>query len=478
MITLDLGVPTNKQVQFINARTRHVAYGGARGGGKSWVVRILAILLCFAFPGIKVLIVRKSYPELLNNHINPLKEILNGIAMYNKQEKVFIFPNGSTIKFGYCASDGDLDQYQGAEYDIIFLEEATQLREEWIQKITACCRGVNSFPKRIYYTCNPGGVGHAYIKRLFVDKVYKGKEKPEDYTFIQALVTDNIALMESQPEYVEMLENLPPKLRKAWLEGSWDIFEGQFFEEFRIEPDVKAALEDGDKDPDPEQLKKEHRWTHVIKPFTPKAHWPIYRSFDWGFHRPFSMGYYTIDDDGVMYRICEFYGVQYSGGEALPDVGLRWAPNRVFAEIQQFENDHPYLAGKEIFGIADTGIWDAETGISVAETAAKYGLYFQKSDKKSRVNGWMQCHYRLMFDENGYPMFYVFDTCKEFIRTIPLLQYDEHKTEDLDSEGEDHIADEWRYMCMARPVTPKLPEEVITPAWGADPLDQFERRYS
>ena len=456
MTVLNLGTPTPKQLQFINARTKHVGYGGARGGGKSWAVRTTATGLALKFHGIKILIVRKSYPELINNHINPLKELLHGIAIYNKQEKVFSFPNGSSIKFGYCANDGDLDQYQGAEYDVIFLDEATQLKEEWIQKITACCRGVNDFPKRIYYTCNPGGVSHGYIKRLFVDRVYKVSEKPEDYTFIQALVTDNRALMESQPEYVDQLKALPPKLRKAWLEGSWDIFEGQFFEDFINSPDHYD----------------DRQWTHVIHPIKIKRHWPIYRSFDWGYHRPFSMGYYTVDDDGVIYRICEFYGVQKSGGDSIANEGLKWAPERVFSEAQRFEQEHPYLAGREITGVADPAIWDAESGISYAETAAKYGIFFAKGDHK-RIPGWMQCHYRLMFDEDGYPMFYVFDTCKEFIRTIPTLQYDEHKAEDLDSDGEDHIADEWRYFCMSRPITPKLPEEKYSPAWGADPLNMF-----
>lgn len=126
---------------------------------------------------------------------------------------MFTFSNGSTISFGYCASDGDLMQYQGAEYDVIFLDEATQLMEEWIKKITACLRGVNDFPKRIYYTCNPGGPSHQYIKRIFIDRHYEAGEDPADYSFIQARVTDNAALMASQPDYIKQLQALPPKLR-------------------------------------------------------------------------------------------------------------------------------------------------------------------------------------------------------------------------------------------------------------------------
>ena len=165
---LILQTPNEKQKLFLADHHRHVAFGGARGGGKSWSVRDKAKRLSLRYAGIKILIVRRTYKELINNHINQLRVELNGIARYNKTEKVFTFFNGSTINFGYCASDGDLDQYQGAEYDVIFLDEATQLQEEWIKKINACVRGVNEFPKRTYYTCNPGGPSHGYFKRIFI----------------------------------------------------------------------------------------------------------------------------------------------------------------------------------------------------------------------------------------------------------------------------------------------------------------------
>jgi hypothetical protein len=214
----------------------------------------------------------------------------------------------------------------------------------------------------------------------------------------------------------------------------------------------------------------------VIPAFRPKAHWTILRSFDWGYRKPFSMGYYAVDEDGVIYRICEYYGVQHADGKAVANTGLKWAPEKVFAEMQRFEQEHPYLAGKEIHGVADPAIWDAEGGISFAETAMKYGIFFSKGDHK-RIPGWMQCHYRLMFDENGFANFYVFETCTEFIRTIPTLQYDKHKAEDLDSDGEDHAADEWRYLCMSRPIEPVITEEKQLPPYGADPLNQYGKEY-
>ena len=461
--------PSEKQKMFLKAQARHVGFGGARGGGKSWVVRAKAKLLAVVYDGIKVLIVRKTYPELIANHIETLRGDLNGIAVYNKQEKCFHFRNGSMIKFGYCASDSDLDQYQGAEYDVIFLDEATNLREEWIKKITACNRGVNDFPKRIYYTFNPGGVGHGYMKRLFIDRRFEEGEDPDDYVFIQSLVTDNKVLMATQPDYIKQLEALPPKLREAWLYGRWDIYEGQFFEDFRLEPDPDKCHKAGIT---VEEARARGLWTHVIEPLDMTAQgrrgWQIYRSYDFGYAKPFSCAWWAIDYDGTMYRILEMYGCT-----GTPNEGVKWTPDQQFERIARFEREHPWLRGKRILGVADPAIWDASRGDSIADTAAKYGLFFEPGDHE-RIAGWMQCHYRMQFDDDGYPRMYVFNNCKGFIRTIPLMMYDEHKPEDLDTSLEDHIADEWRYMCMARPIKPMRPVE--QKVYINDPLDQLKGR--
>lgn len=430
---LEIPAPSEKQKLFLTANTKHIAFGGARGGGKSWAVRAKAKLLALNYPGIRILIVRRTYPELVNNHINILKGELIGIVRYNQQDKVLRFTNGSVIDFMYCAKDGDLDHLQGVEYDIIFLDEATQLSEFQMKTITACLRGVNSFPKRVYYTCNPGGQGHGYIKRIFIDRAYETGEIPEEYTFIQSLVTDNRVLMESQPDYIRQLEALPNKLREAWLYGRWDVYEGQFFEEFADRPEHYD----------------DRQWTHVINPFAVPAGWKIYRSFDWGYAKPFSCAWWAVDYDGVIYRILELYGCTNE-----PNTGLKWTPPQVFREIHRIETEHPLLKGKVIQGIADPAIWDAEHGESVADVAAKNMVYFSPGDHK-RIPGWLQVHYRLAFDDNGYPMMYVFKNCKAFIRTIPLLMYDEHKVEDLDTSGEDHVADEVRYFCMSRPIAPR-----------------------
>jgi hypothetical protein len=403
------------------------------------------------------MIIRKTYPELQENHIIPLCELLKCyatdkselIASYNDSKKNINFPNGSRILFRYCDNEKDAERFQGTEVDILFIDEATHQSEEKMKKLTACVRGVNSFPKRVYMTCNPGNEGHGWVKRLFIDNAYKDGENPDDYMFIQSLVTDNKALMETNPDYIKQLEALPPKLRKAWLEGNWDVYEGQFFEEFRDNPDNYESKQ----------------WTHVIEPFEIPDGWKIYRSFDWGYNKPFSCMWFAVDYDGVIYHILELYGCTKT-----PNEGVKWTPPQVFSEIHRIENEHRWLKGKKILGIADPAIWDAETGESIADTAAKHQVYFTPGDNK-RIAGWMQCHYRLAFDENGYPMFYAFKNCKNFIRTIPLMQYDDHKPEDLDTDGEDHIPDSWRYMLMSRPIKPRVAKKPDD--FESNPLNLF-----
>lgn len=438
-----------KQVLFMKANVKHVGFGGARGGGKSWSVREKAKVLCCAYPGIKVLIIRRTYSELEGNHIETLRKDCLAVTKYNDSKKRLTFINGSSIKFGYCENDKDLLRYQGHEYDVIFLDEAGQLSEHQMKTFIPCLRGVNEFPKRIYYTMNPGGQGHAYLKRIFINRKYIEGENPDDYVFIQSLARENKALMEIQPDYIDQMRILTLKYQKAWIDGDWDIFEGMFFEEFRDDP---AHYQD-------------RQFTHVIEPFDVRG-MNIYRSYDFGYQKPFSCGWWAVDHDGVIYRILEYYGCN-----GVPNEGVKLTPDEQFAAIRDIERSHPYLKGKKIQGVADPSIWDTSRGVSIAETAAKYGVYFSPGDN-SRLAGWMQCHYRLRFDKNGYPQMYVFNTCKDFIRTIPLLMYSEKKVEDIDTELEDHIADEWRYFCMSRPINPPAEREVKDMRF--DPLDRFK----
>lgn len=448
-INLVLPPPNDKQLLFLQDTHKYIAFGGARGGGKSWAVRVKAILLCLHYAGIKIMIVRHTYPELRANHIGPMRQMIGDIAEYKESVKEFHFPNSSVILFRHCQNEKDVDKYQGTEVDVLFLDEATQLSEEVFNRIKACVRGVNSFPKRIYLTCNPGGVGHAWVKRLFVDRSYNTGENSEEYSFIRSLVTDNKALMREDPDYIRQLEALPPKLRRAWLEGDWNIFEGQFFEEFRDDP--------------AHYLDRRH--THVIEPFKPPREWTVVRSFDFGFSKPFSCDWWAIDYDGRAYLILQLYGCA-----GVPNEGVKWHPPQIFAEIARLEREHPYLKGRQIFGVADPSIWDGSRGIPIIEDADRAGVYFTPGEN-TRLPGWMQCHYRLAFDENGFPMVYFFKNCTHAIRTLPLLQYSDTKPEDLNTEQEDHFADSFRYFCMSRPIQPVYKPEKKIP--DKDPLNLY-----
>ncbi len=449
-VTWNFGNPSEKQREVMHLRNKYIAYGGARGGGKSWVVRKWATLHCLRFRGIRCLIVRATYPELYENHIRPLIEDTRKIAKYNEQKKTLTFVTGSTIRFGYCRNEKDMEQYQGAEYDLVFIDEAGNIPEECIKRFQAIVRGTNSFPKRTMYTLNPGGRSHGYFKRLFIDRDFREGENPEDYAFVQALVTDNTALMQKQPEYIKSLESLPERLRKAWLEGRWDVFSGQFFEDFVDSPDASGH-------------------THVIAPFPPPPNWPVWRSYDYGYNKPFACLWWTLDTDGVLYLMMELYGCDKE-----PNQGIHWTADRQFDEIARIEREHPWLRGRRIHGVADPAIWNKEsTGLSIADAAARRGVYFDPANN-DRINGWAQCHNRLALDENGRAMMYVFENCSHFRRTIPTLIYDEHRPEDLDSDGEDHIADAWRYLCMANPIAARntVMERRLLPQ--QDPLELYE----
>lgn len=422
--------------------------------------------------GIVVTIVRRTYPELIENHIKPLKKTLmcgtpNAVAKYNDSRKEFTFINGSTIICKYCSCDRDLDGFQGLQTDVLMFDEATLLSEWQLQAIGATVRGVNNFPHRTYYTCNPNGQSLQYIKRLFIDREFKEGEHPEDYSFIQSLVTDNKVLLASNPEYLKQLESLPDKIREAWLYGKWDVFEGAFFESFRTKPDRVKCEEAGIS---VEDAYREGRWTNVIEPFEIPSHWKILRCYDWGYGKPFSFCWIAIDEEGVMYQILEWYGCTKNANE-----GVRMTNAEQFRHVQEIEANHRWLKGKRISGVADPSIWDGShdtDGISCAEVAEKFHIFFEKGNNE-RIAGWMQFRERIKFDENGKAMFYVFDTCKNSIRTIPLMMHDEKRVEDLDTTLEDHILDALRYGMMTRIIAPRLIEPVKIPI--SDPLNQFEK---
>ena len=251
-VTLNLGELNPKQEQFCQSRALYTAYGGARGGGKTHAVRIKAVGGAVRWPGIRILIVRRTYPELQSNHIEPiLKLVPQEIASYNGTMHTMYFTNGSTIKFGHYQGIAAETEYQGQEYDWIFMDEATQFTEREFRTLGGCLRGVNEVPKRFYITCNPGGVGHRWVKRLFIDRKFKtDSENPEEN------------------------EN-PDDYRQAHRYGDWDALSGAYFAEF-----------------------SEAR--HVIKPFKIPEHWRRYRSFDYGLDA-LACHWIAIDENGRCY---------------------------------------------------------------------------------------------------------------------------------------------------------------------------------
>ena len=439
-----------KQIQFFQASNRYIAYGGSRGGGKSWAARRKAVLMAFRHTGIQILFVRRTYKDLKENHLLQMQAEIGHVCKYDRESHAFIFPNGSRLRLGYCDTETDAIQYQGQAYDVIFLEEATQFTVFQYQIFTESNRSSGMMPvkfrPRMYFTCNPGGVGHAWFKRLFIDRIYQGKEKPENYAFIPSSVYENKYLMENDPDYVEALESLPEVRRKAMLYGDWNVFEGQFFTEWRDNPDGYVS----------------HLHSHVVAPFVIPPDWPRYRSFDFGYAKPFHVGWYAINYDGAAFMYRELYG--WSGE---PDVGVRWDPERIAKEIADIERtlEPP---GVYIQGVADPAIWNKQTGESIAEVMNRHQVYFDPADN-DRLNGWMQMHNRLDFDDDGRAALYFFNSCTHTIRTLPIMLHDKVKVEDLDTKLEDHPADSVRYFCMNRPISPR--KKVVAKTRPYSPLD-------
>ena len=204
----------------------------------------------------------------------------------------------------------------------------------------------------------------------------------------------------------------------------------------------------------------------MINDFLIPPTWKIYRGFDFGYAKPFSVGWHAVDHDGCIYRIKEWYGCTKE-----PNTGIKITPQEMAQGIKEIEASDPNLKGKKVIGIADPSIWDKSRGESVAEMMEKCGVYFSPGDN-TRLAGKMQYHYRLAFDKNGRPMLYIFRSCKQFIRTVPALVYDQSKVEDIDTTGEDHIYDECRYVLMEHPINPR--RNMMQPIPQEDPLDLFE----
>lgn len=446
-------------------------YGGAAGGGKSDALLIEA-LRQVEIPNYRGLILRRTYPQL-EALISRSQELYSRAfpgARYNATGHRWLFPSGATIFFGSMQLEADKHQYQGKPYDFIAFDELTHFTRD--QYMYLMSRNRPTGPgTRIYIraTANPGGIGHGWVKQRFIDPAPPMTPISDEYRvstpdgkeisirrqriFVPSTIFDNRALLENDPNYLGTLAMLPDAERRALLYGDWNSFEGQVFREWR---DDAAHYRD-------------RLWTHVIEPFDPPKHWMCWRGFDFGYTRPYSVGWYLADSEGKIYRVREMYG---STGEA--NRGAMQNPVEIARSIREIEDSDPLLRGRQIFGVADPSIFDESRGQSIAAMMCLSPNFITWSPgDNTRIAGLAQCHYRLAFRSDGDPMFQVFSTCRNFLRTIPALVYDQHRVEDVDTSMEDHIYDEWRYVMMASPITP-IYSGAVPPA-RFDPLSRQTR---
>ncbi len=458
------------QTSLLECPCFEVFFGGARGGGKTD-----AVLGDFISHGGLYgkdaigLMVRRTRTELVETIERSRALYLPLGAKFNDTDKMWRFPNGARLRFAYLERDADADAYQGHSYSRLYIEEAGTFPSIGpILKLMATLRSGAGVPVGIRLTGNPGGPGQQWVKDRYIDpnpvgyEIFKreftnpftGRELTTDWVFIPSRVSDNRYLMERDPMYIaRLMQSGSAKLVKAWLEGDFSSVEGAFFDNW-------------------DTLK------HVIPPFAIPEDWARFRSMDWGSAAPFSVGWWAIAGDdythrgglgsdsngvrvlprGCLVRYREWYGA------SAPQKGLKLTAEDVGLGIKARE------LGEHIrYGVLDPSAFAEAGGPSYAERMQRAaGIKFREADNKrvSRgttvgsgpMGGWDQVRARLNGNADGLPMLVTFNTCIDSIRTIPVLQHDRDKPEDLDTEGEDHAADEWRYACMSRPFVAKKPD--------------------
>lgn len=417
-----------------------VFFGGARGGGKTdGVLGEWAVHADRYGRNAIGLMVRRSRVELAETFerarvlFGPLGATFTTVPMR------CVMPGGGRLTFAYLERDADAESYQGHSYTRVYVEEAGNFPSPApILKLFATLRSGAGVPCRIRLTGNPGGPGHQWVRARYIDpapmgwKVLRDEASGLERVYIPSRVTDNGHL---GADYVARIKaSGAPELVRAWLEGDWSVIAGAFFPEFALD-------------------------RHVIAPRELPSHWHRFRSLDWGSARPFSVGWWAVSDGtlagiarGALVRYREWYG-----STGTPNEGLRLTAEEVAAGIRKRERGD----AERMSGVADPAIFASDGGPSIAERMARAGVVFKPADnarvpRNGAMGGWDQVRQRLKGDAEGRAMMLMFSTCTDAIRTLPALQHDKSRAEDVDTEGEDHAADEIRYACMSRPMTKEL----------------------
>ena len=453
--------PYPKQEQALLRTEFEVLYGGARGGGKT-ETGLVWIIIPAKNKKYRGLVIRKNAEDLCD-WIDRAKKLWAGRGKWVGDPPEFRFATGAVIRTGHLKDEQAYTKYVGHEYHRILIEELTLIPREsdYLSLISSCRSTCPDLTPQVFLTTNPGGPGHQWVKRRFIDVApwytpYKDPISGHDRIFIHATIDDNPAWQENDPRYITFLETLPEPLKQAWRFGSWDIIAGAAFPEISRDVHMVQSMHP------PAQLIDIFDFDKM----TPKGEVPIFRSLDWGYARPFSVGWYFCDYEGRIYRYRELYGCK------APDEGVKMPAREVARMIRDIEEQHDE---KIILAVADSSIWDkpgnqnetAEKLPSIAETMAEEGIYFDRElsilVKRSRLQGKHQFHERLRIREDGLPSFFVFDTCVHWWRTVPVLAVSPLNIEDVDTDLEDHAYDETRYMLSARPFTAEQIKPAITP---------------
>lgn len=434
--------PQPKQALALSCPATELFYGGAAGGGKSDF-----LLMDFVQGAAKYgkdwkgILIRQTNPQLeqLQQRAKelyiPLGAEYKSIAS-GDSSNTWHFPNGATLKMRYLAGVNDLDNYQGHEYTWVGIDELGNYPDPlfWTFMLSRC-RNTKGIPVYIRGTGNPGGRGHGWIKQRFIDghepnKIYKRQTGEGRYItscFIPATLTDNKILETSDPNYRANLLALPPHLAKAMLYGDWNVFPNQIFGEFRVDK-------------------------HVVKPYSLQdGAWFKFCSMDWGYTKPFCIGWYAVNTDGKVVKYREWYGCVPGS----PNTGIKLSSK----EVARKAWEQSVTEGVDTM-VADPAIWHkADDGPSVVDNFTEVGWNMIKGNN-DRVNGLIVFHDMLTeTDENGTPYLTFFNTCYDTIRTLPMLVPDVNHPEDIDTKLEDHPYDETRYSIMSEFV--KNPNKAI-----------------